>query len=307
MSSHPLTEAVWRFTEDQTGTSPFFTAVDGLIILRSDHAKPPDHLIFQPALCVVVQGAKWVMFGDQRCDYKAGQALVVNVEMPLNGRVAEASPSEPYLGVIIGFDLPILREVLEALATPPRPSDDPRPGLFVTDLDEPLADCVLRLVRLVETPEAIATLRPLILREISYWLLTGPHGGEIARVVLGNHHPRGIIQAIHTLRDRFPEPIRIDELAEMARMSSSTFHRQFKAITSMTPLQYQKNLRLLEARRLLLTDAANVESAAWQVGYVSPSQFNREYARMFGAPPKRDVLGFRARAAAAGSPAGSPG
>ena len=298
MRSQSLTEAVRRFTADQPGASPFFTAVDGLVILRSDHEKPPNHLIFQPSLCIVVQGAKWVMFGAQRYDYRAGQALVVNVELPLVGRVAAASPSEPYLGVIIGFDLPILREVLEGLGSSPRPSDDPKPGLFVTDLDEPLTDCVLRLIRLLDTPEAIATLRPLILREIAYWLLTGPHGGEIARVVLGNLHPQGIIRAIHTLRDRFLEPIRIVELAALARLSVSAFHRQFKAITAMTPLQYGKNLRLLEARRLLLTGAFNVEAAAWQVGYASPSQFNREYTRMFGAPPKRDISGLRARVAA---------
>ncbi len=246
-----LIEAVRRFTDGQAGASPFFTAIEGLIILRSDHEKPPAHLLFKPALCIVVQGAKWVMFGDRRFDYRAGQALVVNVEMPLYGRVAEASPSEPYLGLIIEFDPAILREVLEGLGAPPVPGDDPRPGLFVADLDEPLADCVLRLVRLLATPAAIATLRPLILREICYWLLTGPHGGEIARITLANTHTPSIIRAIHTLRDRFMEPVRIDELAGAARMSCSAFHRQFKAITSMTPLQYQKNLRLLEARRLL--------------------------------------------------------
>ena len=298
-----LIAAVRRFTDGQTGASPYFTAIDGLVILRSDHEKPPAHLIFKPALCIVVQGAKWVLFGDERHDYRAGQALVVNVEMPLIGRVAEASPSEPYLGVILEFDQVILREVLEGLAAPPRPSDDPRPGLFVTDLGDPLLQCVARLMQLLETPEAIATLRPLIFREIGYWLLTGPHGGEVARLMLANSHTPSIIGAIHTLRDRYLEPIRIDELARAAGMSSSTFHRQFKAITAMTPLQYQKNLRLLEARRLLMTDEANVEAAAWHVGYESPSQFNREYSRMFGAPPKRDIQGLRARAASGSPPA----
>ncbi len=295
-----LAEVVGRFTDDQPGDSPFSTAIEGLTLLRSDHEKPPNHLIFKPALCIVVQGAKWVMFGDRRFDYRAGQAVVVSVEMPLYGRVAEASPSEPYLGVIIEFDLAIMREVLEGLSSPPLPSVDPKPGLFVTDLDEPLSNCVSRMVRLLATPDAIPTLRPLIMREICYWLLTGPHGGEIAKIALANTHTRSIIHAIHTLRDRFMEPVRIEELAGSARMSCSAFHRQFKAITSMTPLQYQKNLRLLEARRLLVTDAANVEAAAFQVGYESPSQFSREYSRMFGAPPKRDIAGLRARAASGG-------
>ena len=289
----PLIEAVRRFTEIQAADSPFITAIEGFAIFRSDHEKPPNHVIFRPALCIVVQGAKWVMFGDRRIDYRAGQALVVNVEMPLLGRVAEASPSEPYLGVIIEFDLAIMREVLEGLNSPLQSSGELQRGLFVVDLDDSLRDCTLRMVRLLSTPEAIPVLRLLILREICYWLLTGPHGGEIAKLALAHTHTQSIIQAIHTLRDRFTEPIRIDELAEAACMSGSTFHRQFKAITSMTPLQYQKHLRLLEARRLLVTDAANVETAALQVGYESPSQFSREYSRMFGAPPRRDVAALR--------------
>ena len=303
---NPLIEAVRRFTDTQTGESPFFTSVEGLTILRSNHEKPPNHILFKPALCIVVQGAKWVMFGDRRFDYRAGQAVVISVEMPLYGRLAEASPSEPYLGVIIEFDLAIMREVLEGLSSPLQPVGEPKPGLFVADLDESLTDCTLRMVRLLGTPDAIPVLRPLIMREICYWLLTGPHGGEIASIALANTHTQSIIHAIHALRDRFAEPIRIEELARTARMSSSAFHRQFKAITSMTPLQYQKQLRLLEARRLLITDAANVEAAAFQVGYESPSQFNREYSRMFGAPPRRDIAGLRVLVASGGRP-GSAG
>ena len=302
---NPLIEAVRRFTETQTGESPFVTAVEGLTVLRSDHEKPPNHVTFKPALCVVVQGAKWVMFGDRRFDYRAGQAVVVSVEMPLYGRVAEASPSEPYLGVIIEFDLAIMREVLEGLSPPPQTSGELKPGLFVADLDEPLTDCTLRMVRLLGTPDAIPFLRPLIMREICYRLLTGPHGGEIANIALANAHTRSIIHAIHALWDRFAEPVRIEELAGTARMSCSAFHRQFKAITSMTPLQYQKHLRLLEARRLLVTEAANVEAAAFQVGYESPSQFSREYSRMFGAPPRRDIAALRTLVTSGGRPASS--
>ena len=297
---NPLIEAVRDFTETQPGESPFLTAVEGLILLRSDHEKPPNHVTFRPALCIVVQGAKWVMFGNRRFDYRAGQAVVISVEMPLLGRVAEASLSEPYLGVIIEFDLAILREVLERLSTPPRTTGEAKPGLFVADLDESLTDCTLRMVRLLGTPDAIPVLRPLIMREICYWLLTGPHGGEIAQIALANTHTKSIIHAIHALRDRFAEPVRIEELAATAGMSGSAFHRQFKAITSMTPLQYQKNLRLLEARRLLMSDAANVEAAAFHVGYESPSQFSREYSRMFGAPPRRDIVGLRTLVAAGG-------
>jgi len=243
---------------------------------------------------MVLQGAKWTIFGDKRYDYRAGQALVVSVELPAPGQVAEASPAKPYLGVIIEFDLGILREVMEGLAERPVPSGDVGPGVFVSDVDGPIADCALRLVRLLDSPEAIPMLAPLIMRELSYRLLMGPRGGDIGRMALANSHSRQLVRAIHLLRDRFMDPVRIDELATIAGMSPSAFHRQFKAFTSMTPLQYQKQLRLLEARRLMATDAMNAETAAFQVGYESPSQFSREYSRMFGTPPRRDIGALRA-------------
>ncbi len=288
-----LVEAVRQYTDAQAGASPFVTAIKGLTILRSNHEKRPNHLIFKPALCIVVQGAKWAIFGDKRFDYREGQALVVSVEMPAFGTVAEASPSEPYLGLIIEFDLAVMRQVMDELIdelnTPPEASHEVRGGVFVTDFNGPLAGCALRMVRLLDTPKAIPMLYPAIMREICYWLLTGPHGGDVMKMTLTNSHAHRVISAIHLLRDRFAEPVRIEELALVAQMSPSAFHRQFKAITSMTPLQYQKQLRLLEARRLMVTDAANAETAAFQVGYESPSQFSREYSRMFGMSPRRDI------------------
>jgi AraC-like DNA-binding protein len=292
-----LVETVRRYTDARTGSSPFATAIQGLQILRSDHEKRPSYLIFKPALCIVVQGAKWAIFGDKRFDYRAGQALVVSVEMPALGTVAEASPTEPYLGVIIEFDLGLMREVMDSLDTLPEVSREVRQGVFVTNFDGPLADCALRVVRLLETPQAIPVLYPAIMREICYWLLTGPHGGEVMRMTLAKSHTQGVLSAIHSLRDRFSAPVRIEELAEVAQMSPSAFHRQFKSITSMTPLQYQKQLRLLEARRLMVAGEANVETAAFQVGYESASQFSREYSRMFGLSPRRDVTSLRDAAA----------
>lgn len=288
--SNALIEAVKRYTDEQAGKgSPFITAIDGMAILRADHEKPASHLIMKPALCVVVQGTKWTTFGDRRYDYPAGRALVVSVEMPAFSRVVEASPAEPFLAIVIQFDLAVMRDVMERLEAPPELEDNLGRGVFVTDFDGPLADCVLRMVRLLDTPRAIPILAPMIMREICYWLLTGPHGGEVAKVVLANSHAQRVVTAIHTLRDQFAETIRIEDLAAVAQMSPSAFHRQFKALTSMTPLQYQKQLRLLEARHLMVTGDANAEVAAYQVGYESASQFSREYARMFGAPPRRDI------------------
>jgi AraC-like DNA-binding protein len=292
-----LVQAVTQYTNAQTGLGPFVTAIQGLTILRSDHEKRPNHLIFKPALCIVVQGAKWATFGNQRLHYRAGQALLVSVEMPVFGTVAEASPTEPYLGIILEFDLGLMREVMDTMGVLPDESSEVERGLAVTNLDGPLVDCVLRMVRLLETPAAIPVLYPAIMREICYWLLTGPQAAELMKMTMGRSHTRGVISAIHRLRDRFAEPMRIEQLASIAQMSSSAFHRQFKSITSMTPLQYQKQLRLLEARRLMVAEELNVETAAFQVGYESPSQFSREYSRMFGISPRRDVASLRDAAA----------
>jgi AraC-like DNA-binding protein len=284
-----LAAALLRYTERQSGESPFMTAIDGLAIMRSDHPKPPNHMISRPAICIVAQGAKWAIFGGDKLEYRAGQALLVGVETPSIGRVVDASPGEPCLVLAFELDLAIMRSVAEGLDAPPRARGEPGRGIFVTDFQGPLADCALRLVRLLDTPEAIATLYPVIMREVCYWLLTGPHGGDVARLALANSPSQPVISAMHSLRRRFREPIRVDELAAIARMSTSAFHRQFKALTSLTPLQYQKQLRLLEARRLMASRTFNVEAAAFEVGYESASQFSREYARMFGAPPKRDL------------------
>jgi AraC-like DNA-binding protein len=284
-----LAAALLRYTDAQSGDSPFMTAMDGLIVMRSDHPKPPNHMISRPALCVVAQGAKWAMFGDTKLEYRAGQALLIGVETPSIGRVVEASPGEPCLVLAFELDLAIMRSVAEGLETPPVASGEPGRGVFVTDFQGPLADCALRLVRLLDTPRAIPTLQPIIMREICYWLLTGPHGGDVARMALASSPSRRVIGAMHSLRSRFRETIRVSELAAIARMSPSAFHRQVRALTSLTPLQYQKQLRLLEARRLMVSSGFNVEAAAFEVGYESASQFSREYARMFGAPPKRDL------------------
>jgi len=290
----PLVEALLRYTERHPGESPFMTAIEGIAIMRSDHPKPPAHMLSRPAMCIVAQGAKWGMFGGNRLEYRAGQALVIGVETPSIGRVVEATPGEPCLVLAFELDLAIVRSVAEGLDAPPRASGEPGRGVFVTDFQGPLADCALRLVRLLDTPQAIPTLYPIIMREICYWLLTGAHGGEVARMTLANGPSQRVINAMHILRTRFTEAIRVEELASIAQMSPSAFHRQFKALTSMTPLQYQKQLRLLEARRLMISTAFNVETACFQVGYESPSQFSREYARMFGIPPKRDAKQMRA-------------
>jgi transcriptional regulator GlxA family with amidase domain len=216
--------------------------------------------------------------------------------MPTIGRVTEASPEKPFLGVVIELDLAVMREVLAALEEPPRSKGKAEHGVFVTDFNGPLADCALRMVRLLANRKAEAVLYPAIMREICYWLLTGPHGADIVAMTLVNGHAQGVIRAMHELRARFAETVRMRELAEAANMSPSSFYRTFKALTSMTPLQYQKKLRLLEAREIIVSEGTSVETAAFRVGYQSAPQFTREYARTFGSPPKRDLAGLRAQA-----------
>ncbi len=289
--SEALKAALLRHT---SGDGIVQTAIDGLLLMRWSEAALPHHALYRPALCVTVQGAKQVMFGDKVFDYGPMQALVVSVEMPGLGQVVQASRAAPFLGLALAFDVDVMRGVMDRLETPPAPGPGPRPGVFVDDVDGPLADCVLRLVRLLDTPQAVPVLFPSIMREICFWMLTGPHGGEICKLALPSGSTQRIADAIHRLRDDFARPVRIEQLAAAARMSPSSFHQHFKALTTMSPLQYQKQLRLLEARRLMIADGANAMNAAYRVGYESASQFSREYTRMFGAPPKRDVAEMRA-------------
>ena len=295
--SEGLVQAVLCYTNRQPGESPFATSIEGITILRSDRPKPLSHMVLKPALCITLQGAKWTAFGERRYDYRAGEALVVGVEMPAVGQVVEASPAKPYLGLIIELDLGAMREVLETLDGPPGAVDSTGHGVFVSNFGGPLAECAARAVRLLETPKAIALLYPPLMREICYWLLTGPDGGQVMKMALGSDRTRRLVGAIHSLRDRFTDHVRIEELAALAQLSPSAFHRQFKALTAMSPLQYQKQLRLFEARRLLASGETNVETAAFRVGYESASQFSREYSRMFGTSPRRDVASIRHLAA----------
>ena len=286
-----LAQELRRYTDSRVATNPYPTAIDGFLILRADRPRLPSYRLFRPALCITVQGAKWATFGDRRYEYRAGQAMVVTVEMPSRGAVSEASPGEPFLGFVLALDLAVLHELAEQM-----PSQVPAPahasgagGVCVVDLCGEALDCLRRSLRLLATPEAIPLLYPGIQRELCYWLLARPGGEQVLRTVGASSHEDRLISAIHALKARFSEPVRVDELAAIAGMSPATFHRQFKATTAMSPLQYQKQLRLLEGRRLLLTSGSTVEIAATRVGYESASQFSREYARLFGRPPRRDV------------------
>jgi AraC-like DNA-binding protein len=279
---------------DARGTEGIFpTDIPALSIMRAFGTTLPQHRRYRPSLCIVAQGAKRLMVGDQAFDYSAMQALVVSFELPVVACVVEASPQTPFIGLALEFDTRLLREVMDQLDTPPRPNGDTVLGVFVETFHEALADCVTRLIRLLSTPKAIPVLYPAILRELYFWLLTGSNAGEVCKLALADSHTQRIATAVHVLRDDFARAISVGELASAAKMSPSSFHQHFKALTSMTPLQYQKQLRLLEARRLMLAGAISATSAAYQVGYESASQFSREYTRLFGTPPRRSIAELR--------------
>lgn len=295
-----LAQFARRYTDGAEGSSPFMTAIQGLSILRSDPVRQPAMCTIKPALCITIQGEKCATFGEKRYDYGKGQALIVTVEMPSRGTAYAVSRTEPYLGVVVELDFAILQEIAEAIGLNLRSQTKAKAsGAFTLPLNHQLLNCALRGVLLLETPEAISTLFPGIMREMCYRLLTGPGGDQICHVMMmANGHDQRVMQAVHHLRDRFRETLHVEELAHVAHMSVTTFHRQFKSLTAMAPLQYQKQLRLLEARRIMVSGDANVEDAAYEVGYASASQFSREYTRMFGTPPSRDASAWRISPAA---------
>lgn len=273
------------------------TAIAPLHLVRYDHCTQSFPALAQPALCILAHGSKEVQLGEERYTYDPLNFMVVSVAMPISGRILEASPSNPSLSVRLDIDPAQINALIaEAgpMGVPARPTGR---GLYVEQMDQPLLDAVLRLVRLLDTPKDIAMLAPLVCREILYRLLRGQQGHKLYEIALGNSQTHRVSRAIQWLNGHYQEPLRIDDLAREVNLSVSTLHHRFKAVTSMSPLQYQKQLRLQEARRLMLDQGLEASAAGYQVGYESPSQFSREYSRLFGAPPLRDLARLRQSAA----------
>lgn len=280
----------------------FVTPVPGLRLLRTHDTVAPRHMSYRPSLCVVAQGAKEMLVGDRTVTYGEMQSLVVTVEVPVLSQIVGASREKPYLGAVLELNTDIILDVVTRLEGAGQVGGSTSFGLVVKDMDEQIIGSLIRLLETIERPQAVEILYPAIMREITYWLLTGPAGRNVARMVLPDGQPQRIARAVHRLRDRLDEPFSVAELAKTAGMSPSSFHHHFKTLTSMSPLQYQKHLRLLEARRRMMADGEKAGMAAFSVGYESVSQFSREYARMFGAPPRRETQ--RARAGLAAGPGG---
>jgi AraC-like DNA-binding protein len=275
------------------------SALPSLALIRGSVPTVCVPTVYQPCLAIVVQGRKRAVLNDEVFHYDPLNYLVVSVTLPAMGQVLEASPEHPYLSLRLNLDLEeIARLVLELGDLSPSPAADDR-GLFVARLDEPLLDAVLRMVKLLDTPEDIGVLAPVVQREIYYRMLRGELGSrlvDLAQSEGGNHR---VVRAIEWLKQHYAAPLRIEELAGAVHMSPSALHHRFKAVTAMSPLQYQKHLRLHEARRLMFADGIESATAGHRVGYESPSQFSREYRRLFGAPPRSEIARLREAGASA--------
>lgn len=268
----------------------------GLHLHRVSAPRGPLHGVLNPAFCVVAQGSKEVYLGDTRYQYDPDHYLLVTVGLPITSQVVEASPERPYLSLRLDLDLTLLGSVVvEADQAAPLSHGDAR-AMAVSTLDGSLLDAVVRLVRLVDSPREARFLAPLIMREILYRLLMGEQGDLLRRIAVEGGHTNLVVKAIEKLRAEYDQPLRIDDLARASGMSVSGFHHHFKAVTGMSPLQYQKRHRLQEARRLMLGEHLDAATTAFRVGYEDAAHFSREYKRLFGAPPMRDVERLRAAA-----------
>lgn len=290
-----------RLLDRRTGSDGMHeTAVPELKLYRFSRPTDPLHVLYEPAVFVVVQGRKHVTLGDETYVYDRSQYLTVSMDLPVVASVVEASPEEPYLCMTLNVDPRDLAAlIVETRQQLPRDDHDGR-ALYVSPLRAPLLECFLRLVRLLDATEDIPVLAPLILREIDYRLLHSEQFGRLAQMAIGDGRLRRVSGAIAWIKEHFAEPLQIEALAKQVNMSPSALHHHFKAVTAMSPVQYQKRLRLGQARCLLLAGAPNAEAVAYDVGYASASQFSREYARMFGQPPRRDAERLRADASDGG-------
>ena len=265
------------------------TALPALKLYRFSTPTELAPVVQEPAVYVVVQGKKEVFLGGTRYVYDRSQYLTVAMELPAVSRVLEASPEEPYLCLTLTIDARELAALLVETGRMALPEPRDARALYVGPVQTSILDAFLRLVRLLDAPEDIPVLSPLILREIHFRLLQDEQSGSLASIALGDGRLRRVAKAITWIKEHFAEPMRIETLASHVHMSPSALHQHFKAATALSPIQYQKRLRLETARQRLLSGATSAESVAYDVGYASASQFSREYARLFGQPPRRDA------------------
>ena len=271
------------------------TAIDGLRLYRSSVPTEPVALEYKPGLAFVAQGSKIAILGTECFQYGEGEYLLTSIGLPVMARVTEASAERPHLCLLLDIDVLQLTETMNQIDNAAVASEQSQRGLSVSQLPSSLMDGCLRLLRLLDTPSAIPILAPLIRKEIAYHLLTGIDSLRLRHIAATESQTHRIGRAISWIKENFATQLRIDELAAHVSMSPSSLHHHFKTITAMTPMQYQKLLRLQNARQLMLIDMIDAGAAGYRVGYESQSQFSREYTRHFGLAPMRDIAQARAR------------
>ena len=276
---------------EHLGSDPAGTIVPGFGIVRSRAPTPRMLMTYRPVVCLVLQGAKRSAVGGRVLDFAAGETLIVGLGLPAESRIVSASADAPYVALALDLDPVLLGEL--AAEVDDGAGEVNAPVAVTQPGDAEIRTALARLFDLIERPAAIPVLAPLITREIHYWLLTSRHGAMLRGLVSGDSHAARIARVVELIRREFDQPLLVADLARFAAMSPSSFHQHFRAITGFSPVQFQKRLRLIEARRLMLAEGASVASAAFGVGYESPTQFSRDYARLFGAPPRREVAAAR--------------
>jgi AraC-like DNA-binding protein len=265
------------------------TAIAPLQLMRASaptHALPT---VYEPGLCVVVQGCKQALLAGDVLRYDPLHYLVISVTLPIVAQILEATPQKPYLCARLTIDPREVGELMLEAGVGGLPVADAERGLQVSRVSAPLLDAVLRLLQLLRTPRDVPVLAPLAIREIYYRVLTGGLGTRLRELAVADSYSQRIARAVDLLKRRYAEPVRIEEVADAVHMSASSLHHHFKLVTAMSPLQFQKQLRLHQARRLMLTEGIDAAAAGHRVGYESPSQFSREYRRLFGAPPRAEI------------------
>ncbi|MGA3282177.1 MAG: AraC family transcriptional regulator [Smithella sp.] len=269
------------------------TAIPGLSLFQRNEPTQPESRMYEPRICLIAQGAKRVLLGDDTYVYGERHFLITSVNLPTVVQITKASREKPCLGLILKLDQREISQLMVDSNLPlSRPQQSSR-GMAVGEVTLPLLTAFQRLVDLLAEPKDIPILAPIIQREIFYRLLVGDQGARLRQIASAGSQSQQIARAIDWLKDNFTRPLHIDDLATQVNMSTSTFHHHFRTLTAMSPLQYQKWLRLNEARRLMLIENQDAATVAFQVGYESPSQFSREYGRLFGAPPLRDIISLR--------------
>ncbi|EPM9371845.1 AraC family transcriptional regulator N-terminal domain-containing protein [Vibrio parahaemolyticus] len=254
---------------------------------------PPTSYTHNPSICVIAQGRKRVLLGEESFIYDANHFLISSVDLPIIANIIEASEEQPYLGLIMELDLTEISQLIVDSELAFTQSKEAQKGIAVGELSESLLGAFVRLAELLDEGQNIKILAPIIKREIFYRLLMSEQGTRLHQIVTAGSHSHQIAKAIDWLKNNFVKPLSVGDLASYTGMSKSSFYTHFRSMTSMTPLQFQKKLRLSEARRLMLTENLDAMAATFKVGYESPSQFSREYSRLFGAPPSKDIKSLR--------------